>query len=197
MRTMKTRPRRPAALAVAAAASTTLTLWPAGPARGYQTFNSHRLTYGVSGQRFWLDATAVAANSPGIYNATALWNATASPISYTETTVKAQSRLDFYHPAHPESAGLCGYTEWFVDTTEIDPAVQNWWWAKVSLTNNLTDIDKCGPGIHRKAIVAHEQGHAMGLAHAVRSDRLMYTWIATTTVNDPQPDDIAGINYLY
>lgn len=166
-------------------------------AHAYQTFNNHKLTYGVSGQKFWLDTTAATTNNAAIHNGVALWNATTTPVSYVETTVKGQSRLDFYHPAHPAIAGMCAYTEWFVDTAQVNPSHQNWWWAKVSLTDDLTDVTACGPGIHRKAIVAHEQGHAMGLAHAIRSDRLMYGAIATTTVEAPQPDDISGINYLY
>jgi hypothetical protein len=57
------------------------------------------------------------------------------------------------------------------------------------------------PGVDRnakrKAIVAHEEGHAMGLAHALHSDRLMYAGIASTSVTAPIRDDINGINALY
>ncbi|HWU33464.1 MAG TPA: matrixin family metalloprotease, partial [Marmoricola sp.] len=160
--------------------------------------NSHRLTFGVSGQKFWLDATAANTYSPAIHGGVGLWNATSTPISYAETTMKSQSRLDFYHPANSAVVGACGYTEWYVDTSKVNPSIQNWWWAKVSLTNKLTDEVSCGPQTHRKAIVAHEQGHAMGLAHAILSDRLMYDAIAAQlNINSPQPDDVNGINYLY
>lgn len=55
-----------------------------------------------------------------------------------------------------------------------------------------------GPHDHRKAIVAHEQGHVMGLAHVDNGPaRLMYTHLSGTNVNAPHPDDIAGINFLY
>lgn len=184
--------------AAALTAVAMLTLLAPAQTQAYQTFNSHRLTFGVSGQKFWLDSTAASTYNLAIHSGVSLWNATATPVSYTETTVKAQSRLDFYHPALSAVAGACGYTEWYVDTSQVNPSAQNWWWAKVNLTNKLTDAVGCGPQPHRKAIVAHEQGHAMGLAHAFLPDRLMYDAIAATlTINAPQPDDVLGINYLY
>jgi hypothetical protein len=36
----------------------------AGPAGAYQTFNDHKLTYGVSGQKYWLSASAVDKTRP-------------------------------------------------------------------------------------------------------------------------------------
>ena len=168
-----------------------------GPAWAYQTFHDHKLIYGVSGQRFWLSPSAVANNSAAIHDGIPLWNATTTPVSYTETTIQSQSRLDFYNNLNYDDPSNCAFTKVFVDTTSVDPDVQNWWWGKVVITPLLKDEWNCGNGAHRKAIVAHEQGHAMGLAHVIDSSRLMYDWIGLTNVNAPQPDDIDGINHLY
>jgi hypothetical protein len=74
---------------------------------------------------------------------------------------------------------------------------QNWWWGKVTISPYLKVEGECGASGHRKAIVAHEQGHVMGLAHAANSDRLMYGGISGTSVNAPTADDVNGINHLY
>lgn len=173
----------------------------APPARAYQTWNDHKLTYGVSGQKFWLDTTASSNNSAAIHDGVALWNATKTPISYSETTTKSVSRMDFYH-TNSLNVDWCGITYLYVDTTNINGAgttapTKNWWWGKITLSPYLKNASACGPAAHRKTIVAHEQGHVMGLAHAVHADRLMYAGIAGTGVNAPIADDVNGINHLY
>ncbi len=165
-------------------------------ADAYQTYNDHVLVYGVTGQEYWLDTTAASNNSTAIHDGVALWNATATPVSYSETATKSESRMDFYNDGDINSPN-CAYTWWYVDTTRVVAANQNWWWSPIYTTPVLKNTEACGVEGHRKAIVAHEQGHVMGLDHAVNSDRLMYSGISGTTINAPQPDDINGINYLY
>lgn len=186
--------------AVAAAVAGVAALTP-GPAHAYQTWNDHRLTYGVTGQEFWLSPSAVSNNAPAIRAAVPLWNATATPISYSETSTQSASRMDFYHNDNV-GTGLCATTRLYVNTTDVTGGgshapTQNWWWGKVVIYPDLWDAASCGPQSHRAAIVAHEQGHVMGLAHAVNSNRLMYAGIAATNVNRPSADDINGINHLY
>lgn len=171
------------------------------PANGYQTWGDHKLTYGVTGQKFWLDSTAANNNNAAIHDGVALWNATKTPISYSETATKASSRMDFYHTS-ATNVSWCGITYLYVDTTDLTAGgtkapTRNWWWGKVTLSPLLKNTAACGASGHRKAIVAHEQGHVMGLAHAVNSDRLMYSGIAGTGVNAPISDDVNGINHLY
>jgi hypothetical protein len=66
-----------------------------GPAGAYQTFNDHRLTYGVTGQQYWLAAGAVSNNEAAIVSGVGLWNATSTPVSYSRTYTKSASRMDF------------------------------------------------------------------------------------------------------
>jgi Zn-dependent protease with chaperone function len=152
------------------------------------------LTYGISGQQYWLAPGAVDNNENAIVSGVGLWNATSTPVSYSRTYTQSASRMDFYYNA---TGGYCATTYYYVNTTTVNPNNQNWWWGKVYTTQHLKEPSNCGNADHRKAVLAHEQGHVMGLDHAVSSSRLMYTWIGGTNVNAPQPDDVDGINYLY
>lgn len=167
-----------------------------GPAGAYQTFNDHKLTYGVAGQKYWLSASAVNNNKNAIVNGVGLWNATSTPISYSRTTTKSSSRMDFYNDGNAASP-YCAYTAFYVGTTSVNPYNQNWWWSRVYTTPRLKQPAICGVAAHRKAVVAHEQGHVMGLDHANSAATLMYIDIAATNVNAPNGNDIAGINFLY
>lgn len=195
-----TKHRRNRLLAAAISGLALVALGPS-PAQAYQTWDDHHLTYGVTSQRFWLADSAVNNNDNAIHDAVALWNATPTPISYSETQTQSVSRMDFYHST-ATGTGLCATTRLYVDTTEITNGgntapTRNWWWGKVIIYPDLKDAAACGPSGHRAAIVAHEQGHVMGLAHAVHSNRLMYAGLASTDVNAPTGDDVNGINHLY
>lgn len=82
-----------------------------GPADAYQLDNGHRLTYGVSGQKYWLSASAVNNNEDAITAGVALWNATATPVSFSRTSTQSVSRMDFYNDGGTGS-GNCAYTWW-------------------------------------------------------------------------------------
>jgi predicted Zn-dependent protease len=70
-------------------------------------------------------------------------------------------------------------------------------WAKVTIDPLLANATACGPDTRRDGIIAHEVGHAMGLAHNSNSSSLMYTGVANTRVDAPIKDDRDGINALY
>lgn len=125
------------------------------------------------------------------------WNATTNTkVWYIRTYTKSQSRLDFYQRS-TSSGTYCAITAMYIDTTSVNPSNTNWWWAKITTDPLLSDASACGSGTHRAGIIAHEQGHAMGLAHNSNSGTLMYTYISNTSVNGPKGDDTNGINYLY
>lgn len=174
-------------------------------ASAYQTWNGYHLIYGVSGQRYWMSDGVV----NNYFNATTTgvqkWNdASGVPVSYTRTTTKSISRMDFYrNGVNNTRRDYCAITYHMVDTHDVNDGpngepVQNWVWGKVFINRHtFKDASYCGPASRRAPIIAHEQGHVMGLAHAVNDSRLMYWGIVGTSVSDPQLDDRNGINALY
>lgn len=167
----------------------------------YNTWSDRHLTYGVVGQKYWLDQTAVDNNEGAILDGVAAWNATSTPVSYSRTTVKSSSRLDWYRISTNDSA--CAVARHFVDTTNVNGAdgvpESNWWWGRVNIRPQLKTPAACGPATHREGVLAHEMGHVMGLAHVNGgANRLMRTDISSLdNVNTPRQDDIDGINHLY
>jgi len=182
------------AVVVAAIAATVSST---GAVNAYNTFNGHKLTYGVNDQRYWLDSSAVNSHPNAIPAGVKAWSDTTdTKVYYTRTSTKSQSRLDFYRRSS-SSNSYCAVTQMYVDTATVDPNSRNWWWAKVTIDPALANENLCGASTHRKGIIAHEQGHAMGLAHTGNTATLMYVGISSTNVNQPAKDDRNGINALY
>lgn len=176
-----------------------LMLWMAGAASAYATHHDHHLTYGVTGQKFYLDSTAISRTN-AIAQAVNVWNATSTPISYARTYTQSQSRMDF-HENSSSGYAFCATTRVFIDTTDVTSQADttNWWWARVYIDPTIDVASLCGTQttVHRGSIVAHEMGHGMGLAHTSNAATLMYNGQAGTAVYKPAADDIAGINHLY
>lgn len=181
-----------------------LTLMCSAPtAYAYNTFNQHKLVYGVGNygndtQHYYITSSASGYTSY-INTAMSQWvNTTSSmgvttPISYTSTTTQSSSRMDIYQVSTVND--WWGLTTMYSGNTEVDPFSSNWVWGKIQLDGafaNLTN-DK------RLAVIAHEMGHVMGLAHSDMSNVLMRADIAynTSGTTRAQVNDLAGINYLY
>jgi hypothetical protein len=168
-------------------------------ASAYATFGGHKLTYGVgnygaSDQHYWIDSSASAyagtadtAMDNWIYT-TSYWGIT-TPISYTRTTAKSSSRMDHYKVSTVND--WWGLTQMYNGSTSVNPSSTNWVWAKVLLDGDFANCP------NKKGVIAHEQGHAMGLAHVSSGTSLMRWDIAGLSINRAQPDDLNGINYLY
>lgn len=171
----------------------------AQPASAYATFNGHKLIYGVgnygaSTQHYWVDSSASAysgtidtAMNNWIYT-TSYWGIT-TPISYTRTSTRSASRMDHYKVSTINS--WWGLTQMFSGSTQVNPSTANWVWAKVLLDGDYANCP------NQKGVIAHEQGHGMGLAHVSSGTSLMRWDIAGLAINRAQPDDLNGINHLY
>lgn len=169
----------------------------------YLTFGDHHLVYGVgnygaSNQHYWIADGAAefetqidTAMHDWIYT-TDYWGIT-TPISYTQTTVQSNSRMDIHHAT--------SYHDWWALTDWINGSTVwsgegygptgNWVWGKIRLNSNFSDCS------NRKGVIAHEMGHVMGLAHVFSGTMLMRRDIASLDIHRAQPDDLNGINHLY
>ncbi len=180
---------RSRAAVIMASMACAIVLLPVPPSFAYNTFGGHKLTQGVTGEKYWISSTA-APHATGIDNSWSAWNATSTPISYTQTATQADSRMDFYKVSSVND--WWAITTFYVGSTTVDPESTDWWWAKVRLDGDFANCP------NKQGVIAHEIGHGMGLAHVFGGTaRLMRNNIASITTTTPKPDDVDGINSLY
>lgn len=169
----------------------------------YNTYNQHKLTYGVGNygkdtQHYFITSSA-SGYASYINTAMSEWVNTTSrmgvttPISYTKTTTQSSSRMDIYQVSTVNE--WWGLTTMYNGSTEVDPFSSNWAWGKIQLDADFSDLSEN----KRLAVIAHEMGHVMGVAHSDFSNVLMRADIAynSSSTSRAQTNDLGGINYLY
>ncbi|SDY35925.1 matrixin family metalloprotease [Thermoactinomyces sp. DSM 45892] len=118
-----------------------------------------------------------------------------TPISFRETTNKKSAvvELSEFYDITSEHDYL-GITYFYKYQQEVYPWDTNWGWAKINLNRarlkNLRETDQQGT-------IAHELGHAMGLAHNMYEFSVMCQFGAGRKTARPLRDDYEGINKLY
>ena len=138
----------------------------------YNTYNQHKLTYGV-----------------GNYGKdTQHYFITSSASSYASYINTAMSEW-------VNTTSSMGVTTMYNGSTEVDPFSSNWAWGKIQLDTDFSDLSEN----KRLAVIAHEMGHVMGVAHSDFSNVLMRADIAynSSSTSRAQTNDLGGINYLY
>lgn len=138
----------------------------------YNTYNQHKLTYGVGNygkdtQHYFITSSA-SGYASYINTAMSEWVNTTSSM---------------------------GVTTMYNGSTEVDPFSSNWAWGKIQLDADFSDLSEN----KRLAVIAHEMWHVMGLAHSDFSNVLMSADIAynSSSTSRAQTNDLGGINYLY
>ena len=138
----------------------------------YNTYNQHKLTYGVG--KYGKD--------------TQHYFITSSASGYASYINTAMSEW-------VNTTSSMGVTTMYNGSTEVDPFSSNWAWGKIQLDADFSDLSEN----KRLAVIAHEMGHVMGLAHSDFSNVLMRADIAynSSSTSRAQTNDLGGINYLY
>ena len=138
----------------------------------YNTYNQHKLTYGVGNygkdtQHYFITSSA-SGYASYINTAMSEWVNTTSSM---------------------------GVTTMYNGSTEVDPFSSSWAWGKIQLDADFSDLSEN----KRLAVIAHEMGHVMGVAHSDFSNVLMRADIAynSSSTSRAQTNDLGGINYLY
>lgn len=154
---------------------------------------------------YWNGITSISGinTSQEVANAVGRWNNTDNTkVWFYKTSTQSQSILDFHQDSHWDTNTL-GETFMYNGNTRIYPksSSTDWYWAKVVMTSNANWKDERNtfkysngspnPNYYFSYVVAHEIGHALGLAHTNNNFELMYT--------DTTPffaDRIIGPTYL-
>ena len=178
---------------------------------GY-TLNGGVGNYGSSTRNYWIDSSA-SGYTTIIDNAVSTWVHTTSrlnittPISLSRTTVKSSSYFDVYLEEMPGSSSTVAGTYIYVKNVGcINPGLeapnQNYSWTEIILNSNSFPNLQVNNGLttaeNQQGTVAHEFGHAMGLAHSNNNpDVIMCQLKYGRRVYMPMADDANGINSLY
>lgn len=123
--------------------------------------------------------------------ATRYWGVT-TPILYYRTDDRPSSNMDHYKVSSVNS--WWGLTQFIRNGVQVNPASQDWVGSKVPLDGDFVNCP------NKQGVIAHEQGHAMGLAHTFSGTNIMRADIGQGGLNwltRAQPDDLYGINRLY
>ncbi len=180
---------------------------------GY-TLNGGVGNYGYNTRNYWIDESASEYTSI-IDDAVSTWVHTTSrlnittPISLSRTTTKSSSYFDIYQNSMPGSDGVVAGTYIYVKNVgcinpDFEAPNQNYSWTEIILNSDVfPDLQKLvNNGLtgeqNRQGTVAHEFGHAMGLAHDNKNpDVIMCQLGSGRRVYLPMADDANGINSLY
>lgn len=178
---------------------------------GY-TLNGGVGNYGYNTRNYWVDSSA-SNYSTMIDAAVSTWVHTTSrlgittPISLARTTTKSSSYFDVYMKAMPGSTTTVAGTYFYVKNVGcINPNLQgpnqNYSWTEIDLNSNsfpsLAANSSLSADEKRQGTIAHEFGHAMGLAHSNDNPKVIMCQLkANRSVYMPMADDAQGVNALY
>ncbi|MDQ0417933.1 hypothetical protein J2Z48_002117 [Croceifilum oryzae] len=164
----------------------------------------YKLTNGVGNwgknrQYYYVHDSAKTYYKPLIKGAWDTWihssHIVSTPISFRETTNKKSAVVELASFSNNDSKHqYVAITSFFRYQKEVEPWESNWGWAKIDLNRfymkNHLKADQQGT-------IAHEIGHAMGLAHNGDSFSIMCPLAGGRKTARPLRDDYEGINVLY
>ncbi|EHJ00730.1 peptidase M10A and M12B matrixin and adamalysin [Clostridium sp. DL-VIII] len=169
------------------------------PAFAYNTYNDHVLIGGVNGIKYHIADSASSIEST-IDSAVSGWNNANCGVSLIKNEhSQSVNKIVVYDDEDEDTAnGIIAYTKFYLpNITRPDK------WTRATPNVNWTQNHIIvNPGMYKNlaydqqlGTIAHELGHAFGLAHVNDTSDLMYPKMLGVYL--PQSDDIAGIKHLY
>ncbi|MFB6816550.1 matrixin family metalloprotease [Streptomyces sp. NPDC056347] len=178
---------------------------PASPAAAYGTLGCKFST----GTLKWQDATTTSGYATAATNAVEAWNSTSTQFNMNKVTSGANIRVASGNfGATWQGTQFVGIT---LNTSQENPVTQScsggtWDTTMVTWWNDY--YTQHYGAVKRQAIMVHELGHALGLAHTAAAsgsscskvsimDRAIDGWYDACGFWTPRQDDINGANALY
>lgn len=204
---------------------TALTYTPAKACSSYFDMNCLELNggvgnYGYSNRYFYITSSASSYTSL-IQSAVSSWVYTSqnpgvtTPISIVRTYTQSQSVFDVYYESkYPSYEGILAGTFYYIYSTCLNPNAEwptsNWGWSTIILNSPNFGSIGAQNGLtanqNKQGTIAHEFGHAMGLAHPLSviggfvdyyPNRIMCQLANGRYVYTPSSGDCYVINHLY
>ncbi|MEV7910489.1 matrixin family metalloprotease [Streptomyces griseus] len=178
---------------------------PASPATAYETLGCKFST----GTLKWQDATTTSGYASAAKNAVESWNSTSTQFNMNKVTSGANIRVaNGNFGATWQGSQFVGI---MLDTSQANPVTNSCsgkTWDTTMVTWWNDHYTQHYGASKRQAIMVHELGHALGLAHTTAPsgsscskvsimDRAIDGWYDVCGFWKPRQDDINGANYLY
>lgn len=142
---------------------------------------SHKLSGGVDNMYYYVNSS-ISSYTTDINNAVYNWVHTGvgdNPIYLYPVSSNVGTSLDFYLKGTSgscSSSGTLAYTSFYTNSSgNVNPDSSNWDWAEMNFCNSWKSNTYNGFSVSnsRQGTIAHEMGHAMGLAHNTSSSSIM------------------------
>lgn len=170
-------------------------------AASYYTFNDHTMIGGVGGsgtKYYWVKSYTKKSNAAmkdWVYTTSRLNYSTS--LSFKSTSDRANSVIDIMSTSSrgSHSKNVLAWTEFYKSGSSITPSENNWKYCYIKLYKpTFKSLSSSG----KKGTIAHEMGHAFGLAHNNSNpNSIMCQTGSGRRVSSAQICDLKGINHLY
>lgn len=169
----------------------------------YETYDDNCLDDGVDNAKYYVSSSASDIEKR-IKAAVESWNYSDTDVSITETSKLSSAQIRFYYKDSyfdEDDDNVIARTQFYIKGDGWSVPDYDWTKARIRVHPEVYDSLKSKNGLSRsknqQGTLAHELGHAMGLAHTRDEETIMCQLGKGRTVYKPQEDDEDGINHLY